>query len=488
MEHSSGFEDSRPNWFYFNKPLLSIREALEKKKYLLKARWEPGTRFSYSSPGYTLAGYILEKVAGQSFNDFIKEKIFIPVGMKTVSYGNAAKDNEQLATGYDKLLREYPIWYDLDEPAGAINASIRDMANFLILILNEGRIENTAIIPQDLFNRIGKPVSTLASLSGISSGYSYGVGVTYKYGLKWLGHSGAVPGFLSAYYYCPEKGIGFAILQNQFDMTFDEEVFSEVWRYMKEMLESKTDAQDDIQPSGDHKEFEGYYEPRNPRVRIGQFIEIITGGIHVVSKNDTLFTKGFMEVGIPLYSVSGNLFRRAGNPEATAVFATDEDGDMIFTSARKYYQRVSPWKPILSRVVFFGGWIFILSMIPYLLTGGIILIVRGIRHKDCRVYWLNIKLLPLLALLSLIGGMIPFMISQPTILEIGQMSLSNIFLFITTLLFLVFSVIGVYLYFKYWRKPVRIITRIYFASVLLSCIGMSFYMSFWGIIGIRLWA
>ena len=157
LEHTSGFEDSHNKWFYFKEPMMSLRQALEEMAHLHKVRWQPGTRFCYSSPGITLAGYVLEKVSGQRYEDFMKQALLKPIGMKTTTIGSSKECKQRIAVGYGKDNNPFPVYYDYDEPAGALNCSIREIAQFVRFMLNSGAVGQEQIISDSLFEKIGKP-------------------------------------------------------------------------------------------------------------------------------------------------------------------------------------------------------------------------------------------------------------------------------------------------------------------------------------------
>ncbi len=141
---------------------MSLRSALGAKAHLRKVRWQAGTRFSYSSAGFTLAGYIMGKVSGQRYEEHIKQALMEPIGMRTSTIGSSEECRRLLAVGYDKDSQPFPVWYDYDEPAGAMNSSIREMALFIQFMLNRGAVGQVRIISDDLFDKIGKPTTTLA--------------------------------------------------------------------------------------------------------------------------------------------------------------------------------------------------------------------------------------------------------------------------------------------------------------------------------------
>jgi CubicO group peptidase (beta-lactamase class C family) len=357
LEHTAGFDDSHPNWFYFDGPVISLRRALEVKAHLRKVRWQPGTRFSYSSAGFTLAGYILGKVSGHRYEEYIKKALFEPIEMKTSTIGSSIECRKLLAVGYDRNSEPFPVWYDYDEPAGAMNSSIREMALFIQFMLNRGVVGKVRVISDDLFDKIGKPKTTLAARAGLESGYSFGIGTKYREGAKWFGHGGAVPGFLSEYAYNLDQGLGFVVLQNSFDLSFDDDVFSHVWRYMNSLVDSVTPSPPVLIFPRKLEKYCGYYEPRSSRLQLAAPFETLTGGVTILCQNDTLYTQGFMEAEQPLIPVSENLFRRPTDPEASRVFFRNPDGKMSFASQSSYFVRAAIWKTYVYRVFFLEPWL-----------------------------------------------------------------------------------------------------------------------------------
>lgn len=488
LEHSSGFEDSHPNWFYFEKPVLSLQQALKAKAHLRKVRWKPGTCFSYSSPGFTLAGYVLEKVSGQDYEDYIKQKILEPIGMKTAAIGSSEESRRLLAVGYDKNSEAFPTWYDYDEPAGALNASIKEMAFFIHFMLNRGSVNEEQIISEALFSRIGKPESTLAARAGLDSGCSFGIGTRYRSRAKWYGHSGAVPGFLAEYAYNLDYGLGFVVLQNSFDLSFYDDIFSVVWEYMDSQVKPTTPPEPISLSKKQIISYCGYYQPHNPRMRLSEFGDILSGGVTIFYENYKFYRKFFMGTPQPYIPVSEKLFRRPDDPEATAVFTENSDGKKVLITQSYYYEKASKWKPIIYRILVFGAVIIMMSSIVYSLFWVPVYLYKKIRHKKNRPMYVRMRAIPLLAVLSLFSGLVIFIVSKPSILELGQKNPANMVLFISTLFFAGLSVLSLYTSLKSFFKPVKMLERIYAVILSSACFGMTLYLFYWGVIGLRLWA
>jgi len=487
LEHTSGFEDSHLNWFYFKEPELSTKQALEEKSHLLKVRWKPGTRFSYSSPGITLAGYILEKISGQPYRYFMKEFLLEPIGMKTTSIGCPSECRKIKAVGYGKNNKAFPEYYDYDEPAGALNSSIEEMARFVQFLLNKGFINHQQIISKGQFDKIGRPVSTLAARAGLESGYSFGIGTRFNNGVKWMGHSGAVPGFIAEYYFNAYQGIGFVILQNSFDTEFHDDIFSVVWDYMGSKVETSLFPPKFQLSVEQANKYCGYYEPRNPRMRIMEFGEILSGGLKVSLENDTLNYQYFGGKKNPLIAVSQNKFRREKDSEATFVFFDNGNGKMALASRSSYFEKTPGWKPVVYRFLVFGALIIMMLSIVYALFWIPVYIYKRLTKRENYIKYIWIRLLPFFTVLSFILSIVPFMIAQPSMLELGMKTVPNIIFYFSTLLFAVLSTLSLFIVFKSNKKTVYKFDRIFAILLSLANFGMTLYLGYWGIIGLKLW-
>ena len=485
LEHTAGFDDSHPNWFYFEGPVLSLRRALEEKAHLRRVRWQPGTRFSYSSAGFTLAGYILKKVSGQRYEDYLKQALLEPIGMRTSTIGSSEECRRLLAVGYGRYSEPFPVWYDYDEPAGALNSSIREMALFIQFMLNRGAVGQERIISDSLFDRIGRPTTTLAAKAGLQSGYSFGIGTSYRGGAKWYSHGGAVPGFLAEYSYNLDHELGYVVLQNLFDISFYDDVFTRVRNYVNSHVDSTAPTSPVSISTGELEKYCGYYAPRSPRMQLVAFVEILTGGITVLYEHDTLYTQGFMDTKRPLIPVSQNLFRRPSQPEASRVFTMNSDGRMVYASQGSYYERAAIWKTYVYRVLVFGALIIMLSAVAYSLFWVPVHLYKKLKHRDNRSKYISMRLIPLLTVLSLILGVVKM--GDQTILEFGMLTVLNVVFFASTLLFAGLSTLSLFTSYRSFYKPVKTIARLYAVVLSVACFGMTLYLGYWGIIGLRLW-
>ena len=485
LEHTAGFDDSHLNWFYFEGPVKSLQQALEDKSDMRRVRWQPGTRFSYSSPGYTLAGYVMQKVCGQRYDEFIKQVILDPIGMKTSTIGRTSENKQLLSAGYGDDLKPVPYWYDYEEPAGAMNSSVKEMALFLKFMLNRGRVGDMQLIKRELFDKVGRSTTTIAARAGVEGGYSFGIGKRYRNNQIWYAHGGLVPGFNVEYAYNLDYGVGYVVMINRFGRFIYTDIIDLVERFMSRNMEAPVIQSFQVSEN-QFKEYCGYYELRSSRMQLARFMDILVGGVTVSFENDTLYQKYFASEKTPLIPFSQNTFRLSHEPAGSRVFIETTDGKMIYTTSGSYFERTSRWKPLVYQVLFFGAFAVMLSSIVYSIFWIPIQLYKKFRNKGNRSRYLRMRMAPLLAVLSLVlGGLV---IANQDLLEFGSLTAPNVIFFISTLFFAGFSALSLFFSYRSFFKPVRLVARIYAAMLSSACFGMTLYLGYWGIIGIRLWA
>jgi hypothetical protein len=442
---------------------------------------------SYSSPGFNLAGYILGKVAGQPYEQYLREVIFNPLGMETTTIGRAEENRELLATGYNVHGEPVPVWYDYDEPAGALNTSVYEMALFVQCMLNLGRVDDRQVIDSALIGKIGQPTSSLAAQAGLQSGYSFGIGVTSKDTLKWYTHGGIVPGFFADYAYNYDCGVGYVVLINKFDFMVYNDFMELARRYLA------CNARPAIAPAvaidGEQLgEYCGYYEPRSPRMQLTAFTEILMSGKTVYRANDTLYEQEFMGEANALIPVAPHLFRRTDEPQATRAFVENADGRMVLATRGSYYEKTAAWKPLLYRTLVFGALLVLISSLVYAVFWLPVHVYKKIRSKGRRSPYLRMRVVPLLAVLALVAGIMVFASAEQTLLEFGSKTTANVLLYLATLLFAGLSTLSLFTTWRSLTKPVTKTARVYAVLLTSACFGMTLYLGYWGIIGLKMWA
>jgi CubicO group peptidase (beta-lactamase class C family) len=188
------------------------------------------SHYAYDNLMYIAAGQIIPAVTGKSWEDYIREKILQPLGMKTTNLSIATfKPGDNYASPHSKVdgkLQTIPF-QDLDNagPAGAINSSVAEMSKWITLQLNRGKFPGRE---ERLFSEAQSremwtaqtltPISAEASPIGVLrpqfAAYALGWGIRDYHGRKLVGHTGGVSGFVSRVILVPEESLGMVILTN----------------------------------------------------------------------------------------------------------------------------------------------------------------------------------------------------------------------------------------------------------------------------------
>jgi CubicO group peptidase (beta-lactamase class C family) len=188
------------------------------------------THFAYNNLMFLTAGQVVAEVSGKSWDDYLREKIFLPLGMKTTNTStNAFRPGANWATPHsivDGKLQAIPL-ENLDNagPAGSIHSSVAEMSQWLLLQLNHGKIPGSET--RVFSEKSSKEMWAQQSILGINDGpeelkllrahfSGYGLGWflrDYK-GRKLVGHTGGVAGYVTRVLLVPEENLGIVILTN----------------------------------------------------------------------------------------------------------------------------------------------------------------------------------------------------------------------------------------------------------------------------------
>ncbi len=193
LTNVSGYADYYPLDFVDERMARPIDpDALLKQYAGGPLDFEPGSRWSYSNTGFVLAGRVVEAVSGQSFEAFLKQRIFAPVGMQRSFFAPPA-DTPGLATGYSSFALGEPRPATPEAPgwlhaAGGIHATATDLARWDLALI-DGKL-----LKAESWQRMTTP-RTLTT--GELTDYGCGVSLARRQGETVVQHSGAVSGFLA---------------------------------------------------------------------------------------------------------------------------------------------------------------------------------------------------------------------------------------------------------------------------------------------------
>jgi CubicO group peptidase (beta-lactamase class C family) len=214
LSHRSGIEDSG---LLYYRTHFSREELVHKLRYLKPA---VGFRVSgvYSNLMYLTSGQIIPAVTGQSWDDFVTQRLLMPLGMKNSSTSITAFTNTMnLAKPHmiiDGEVRSIPFLnIDNAAPAGSINATIADMACWVKMLVNNGNYDGVQIIKPETVEYMHSPQSIMGK--GHPYGlYGLGWGLSDYNGHKTISHKGSIDGMSSIVGLLPDKKLGIVVITN----------------------------------------------------------------------------------------------------------------------------------------------------------------------------------------------------------------------------------------------------------------------------------
>ncbi len=213
------------------------RPEIARRLRFIKPATSFRSAYAYDNVLYLVAGQLIERVSGQSWEDFILTRILRPVGMtqSTVRHSDAARGGNVAGTHAEvdgTVRRIAPMTSDNTNPAGGVNSTAADMARWMIVQLDSGRLapassgtpERRLFSPAStrqlwsIVTPIPVPERALPGLEHVRpnlAGYALGFGVSDYRGQLQLQHSGGLPGYLSLVTMIPGRKLGVAVLTNQ---------------------------------------------------------------------------------------------------------------------------------------------------------------------------------------------------------------------------------------------------------------------------------
>lgn len=224
MTHRTGLSRYDYSWYVFNSD--SRDSLLQRVKYMepsadLRAKWQ------YNNFMYLAQGMIAERMTGKTWEENIKERFFTPLGMTRSNFDvNDMAADSDASLGYTVTkkdsIKKVP-YFEIRGmgPAGSINSSVLEMANWLKLWIDGGTYQGNRLIPVDFVKEAAS--SQMVMAGGLPTKYkdvyvaNYGLGwmVSSYRGHYQVEHGGNIDGFSASTCFFPTEGLGIVVLSNQ---------------------------------------------------------------------------------------------------------------------------------------------------------------------------------------------------------------------------------------------------------------------------------
>ena len=222
LVHQSGVRHNKPDEVLTTRHYNSINAAIDsfKDDPLVV---EPETKYSYSTPGYTLLGCAIEAASGMSYIDYLREKIFKPAGMTRTFVDDVYAIISNRARGYRKTqageIQNAPLHdTSIKVPGGGLVTTAEDLAKFAIAVNT-----NQLVKPETLAQMWTKPKTR----DGKEQGYAMGVLIDDRGGLLRVSNDGSQAGTRTFLFLIPKEGFAIALMTN-LERAFCEELVPKI--------------------------------------------------------------------------------------------------------------------------------------------------------------------------------------------------------------------------------------------------------------------
>ena len=209
LTHTAGFED-RAKYLITYDPKAFIPLERYLKLWTPKRIFAPGTTPAYSNWATTLAGYIVQRVSGMPFDDYVESRIFRPIGMTRSSFRQPLPPAlaPLMSTGYPRASEE-PKGFEIvnPAPAGSMSSTGADMARFMIAHLNNGA---GLMRPETARLMHATATNILPQLNRMALGFFE----TNANGRRVIAHLGDVQAFHTALHIIPGENVGIYLSVN----------------------------------------------------------------------------------------------------------------------------------------------------------------------------------------------------------------------------------------------------------------------------------
>ena len=165
--------------------------------------FKPGERMSYSNSGYLLLGFVIEKLSGLTYAQFVQQNVFTPLGMKDSGYDSDVEVIERRADGYSAANGTFKnadyVNMSIPHAAGALYATTEDLLKW-----NRGLYGNKVLDAASL-RKMTTP---------FKENYALGLYVGEEGGRKFFQHTGGIEGFNAILTYYPDSLVTIVVLSN----------------------------------------------------------------------------------------------------------------------------------------------------------------------------------------------------------------------------------------------------------------------------------
>ena len=392
MSHTPGFEDYMTDVFSISEDSLQplgqkMRENRPNRVFL------PGEVTAYSNYGVSLAGYIVERVSGLPFEEYVEAHIYRPLGMTHSTFRQPLPDPlaDQLAKPYRYVEGEYreADFEFFTAPAGSMSSTAADMARFMKAYLQGGKGEAGSMLQEETIRlMLSEPSTQHPQLPGMAHGF---IKADFN-GQEVFHHPGSTMLYDTSLYLIPEAQTGFFITHSGGSALMNANIYRQFMnRYFPREPETAYERPEGmVQRSA---AFTGeYYQNRRSFTDPDAALSMMFGRMRVETDNEGYLlvtqmgsTSRFVEVEPGVYrNLEAGVIQEYGGDFNTIVFGTDSLGKtMLMSSGPMSYSRAAWYESMgLTLILLLTSLLVILGSMLFWGMRWVIRLVRKSRNKS----------------------------------------------------------------------------------------------------------
>jgi len=214
MSHTSGLKDEA---------VMNGRHddaALGEEIRRWNADWlftKPGVIYSYANPGFWLAGFLAETIAGKPYADVMEERVFHPAGMYSTTLRPTMAMTRTLSQGHDMVAQHLSVLRPAPDnsanwPAGSVFSNLVDLSRFVAAMMNRGKLDGREVLSPEIIAALTTPH---ADIPGSKAKYGYGLELDQTADPLTWSHGGSRAGYGSFITMIPARQEAVIVLCNR---------------------------------------------------------------------------------------------------------------------------------------------------------------------------------------------------------------------------------------------------------------------------------
>ncbi|HVM46598.1 MAG TPA: serine hydrolase domain-containing protein [Candidatus Acidoferrum sp.] len=493
MEHTSGFDEMHLREYALNDPAITLNAALAFGASSRVCRWPPGTRMAYCNSGPAVLAAVIEKASGERFEDYIQKHVLQPLHMDGASYLYTPEVQRRLSKLYrPDGVTPYPYWHLGLRPTAGLNASARDMANYLRLLLQRGSLDGTQLLQAASIERMERGETLSSAKLGRIAAYGLFNYESVHGPFVFHGHNGAVMGDITEMGYLPGQGCGYVVMINSGSFIAAWRIANLVRDYLQ--LRLTPPPLPPVVPVPDQlkQHYAGYYQDISPMMQWSQGINrwLNSRTLTVTSNGLAVSFHGFSKHRV--LPVTERLYRNEDASLSTLALLPDADGHTLIQCREGIYERI----PALEYWAQLAGVALVCALVVSSLVMAPVWMVRRWLGKSRNPGPLSVRLLPLLSALLLTAFAVLLasgfrgLLSGQYIddVSLGTPNLQTVSLWLASLGFPLAAAASLYVVWRERHTPMKRAAYWYSVLVALTMAAAAVYHGWWGLIGLRLWS